>query len=165
MSLKRLTDKELATLEQSLVEGKAPGVQYSMADVRSEIQRRRPHDFDPRELASTILQQAHASPNGWTTYGAVWAAMTNNSPWVGNATQQRMASELGNVLAYCHQNNLPMLTTLVVQQGGELSERAINNICNECIRLGIDVGPDRRAFVEAEAKASRQIAAAQLPAS
>lgn len=163
MSLSRFTDQELAALEHSLSAGSAPGVRYSLADVRSEMRRRKPHEFDPRQMAMTILRLAQESPNRWTTYGAVWAAMTNGTPWVGNATQKRMANELGNVLAYCHQNGLPILTTLVVQQGGALSDAAIKNICDECIRLGLNVGADRRAFVEAQANASRLVVAEQLP--
>jgi hypothetical protein len=165
VSLKRFSDKELAALERSLAEGqKATGVKYSLADVRAEIQCRRPRTFDPRKLAATILEQAKVSPNGYTTYGRVWTAMTNSAGWAGNSTQSKMGKELANVLSYCHQNKLPILTTLVVRQtDGTLSAKAIERICEECEALGLDIGRDRAAFVAVQVEASRQIAAEQLP--
>lgn len=165
MSLKRFSDKELAALERSLAEGqKATGVKYSVADVRAEMQRRRPHDFDPRQVAATILEQAKGSPNGLTTYSRVWTAMTSGAKWVGNSTQSKMGRELANVLAYCHQKELPILTVLVVRQSdGTLSDKAVERICEECEALGLEVGPDRAAFVSAHAEASRRVVAEQLP--
>jgi len=165
VSLKRFADKELAALERSLAGGqKATGVKYSLADVRAEMQRRRPHDFDPRQVAATILKQVKESTNGYTTYGRVWAAMTNGANWAGNSTQSKMGKELANVLAYCHLSNLPILTTLVVRQSdGSLSKKAIDRICEECEALGLNIGPDRAAFVLAHAEASRRIVAEQLP--
>lgn len=77
-----------------------------------------------------------------------------------------MARELGHVLAYCHQNGLPMLTVLVVAQSERtLTEAAIDNICAECLEMGIDVGPNRRAFVEKQAGESLKVVAANLPPS
>ena len=167
MSLKRFTEKELAALESSLAERKnSKGVMYSLADVRAEMQRRRPHVFDPRLVAATILQQAKDSPNGLTTYGNVWAAMTNGASWAGNSTQSKMGRELANVLAYCHLNRLPILTTLVVRQtDGALSDKAIQRICEECEALGLDIAPDPATFVQAQVEASRQVVVEQLPAS
>ena len=166
MSLRRFSDKELAALERSLSEGqKATGVKYSLADVRAEIQRRRPHDFDPRQVAATILAQVQESPDGFTTYGRVWDAMTGGAKWAGNSTQSKMGRELAHVLAYCHLNKLPILTTLVVLKTDRtLSTKAIARICEECEALGLDVGPDRATFVSAQVEASRQIVAEHLPA-
>lgn len=165
MSLKRFSDKELAALERSLAGGtKATGVKYTRADVRAEMQRRRPHDFDPRLVAATILRQAKDAPNGLTTYGRVWAAMTNNAKWAGNSTQSKMGKELAHVLAYCHLNGLPILTTLVVRQtDGSLSTRAINRICEECEALGLEIVSDKAAFVRSHVERSRQLAVEQLP--
>lgn len=166
MTLKRLSDRELATLERSLLTGPVRGVPFSLADVRSEIRRRQKHEWDPRRVAATILEQALSSPDGLTTYGELWNVLTDGKPWRGNAPRTVMARELGQVLAYCHQNGLPLLTVLVVTQADRsLSELAINGICQECIELGIDVGPDRRAFVEAQTAKSRKVAISMLPSS
>ena len=63
--------------------------------------------------------------------------------------QRKLASIVAaDVVGYCHQKRLPMLTTLVVgQSDGVLSEKAVERICEECAKLGIDVGPDRRVFL------------------
>lgn len=166
MTLKRLSDRELAALERSLLDGQAKGVRFSLADVRSEIRRRQKHRWDPRLVAATILEQARSSPDGLTTYGELWSALTDGQPWRGNAPRTVMARELGQVLAYCHQNGLPILTVLVVTQADRsLSELAINGICQECIELGIVVGPDRRAFVEAQTAEAQKVMISMLPAS
>jgi hypothetical protein len=162
--MKRFSDKELANLERSLVEGNATGVKYSIADIRAEMQRRRPRDFDPRKVAAIILEQANESTNGYTTYGRVWSAMTNGANWAGNSTQAKMGRELAHVLAYCHLSRLPILTTLVVRKtDGTLSQMAIDRICEECEALGLEIGPDRAAFVSAQTEASRRVTAEQLP--
>jgi hypothetical protein len=134
MKLSRLSDRELATLERSLLEGQAKGVNFSLADVRSEIRRRQKHQWDPRRVAVAILEQARSSPDGLTTYGKLWNLLTDGKPWKGNGPRTIMARELGHVLAYCHQNRLPMLTVLVVSQADRsLSDLAINGICEDCI--------------------------------
>jgi hypothetical protein len=165
MSLKGFSSEQLSALEKSLMDGSARGVRFSLADVRSEMRRRQPgRRFDPRVIAATIIQQARASQDGCTTYGQLWKQLTGGSDWVGNASQSTMGRELGRLIAYCHQNGLPILSTLVVRQNqGVLSDAAVNAICEDCIKLGIEVGPDRNAFVSAQATASRQVVAEQLP--
>ncbi len=75
-----------------------------------------------------------------------------------------MTRELGHVLAYCHQNRLPMLTVLVVTRSERtLTDAAVDNICEDCLEMGIEVGPDRRAFVERQASESLKVVAAHLP--
>jgi hypothetical protein len=132
--------------------------------VRTEIQRRKPRDFDPREVVRIILEQTRASVDGLTTYGEVWHAMTGGQPWKGNATQSKMGRELAHALAYCHQSGLPIVTVLVVGQSKRtLSDEAIDRICEECAELGLEIGPDRRAFVEKHARESKNVALADLP--
>ena len=41
--------------------------------------------------------------------------------------------------------------------------KAVERICEECTELGLDVGPNRRAFVEGQANASRLLVVQQLP--
>lgn len=166
MAMKGFSPDQLTALERSLLEGQAKGVRFSLADVRSEMRRRQKHRFDPREVASTILAQTASSEDGRTTYGELWKSLTGGQPWKGNSPRTIMARELGHVLAYCHQNGLPMLTVLVVTQSERaLTDAAINNICDECLEMGIDVGPDRRAFVERQATESLRVVAARLPES
>lgn len=121
MTLKSFSASQLATLEKSLLERKDRGIRFSIADVRSEMRRREKHRFDPREVAATILTLAASSKDNRTTYGDLWRSLTGGEPWRGNAPRAIMARELGQVLAYCHQNRLPMITVLVVTQ----SERAL----------------------------------------
>lgn len=166
MALKGFTEEQLSALEQSLLGGISKGVRFSLADVRSEIRRRQRHRFDPREVVATILEQVRASKDGLTTYGELWSALTGGTAWQGNSSQSTMGRELGQALAYCHQNGLPMVPVLVVRQSDRsLSAEAVERICEDCTKLGLEIGSDKSGFVESQATAARQLSRGDLPMS
>lgn len=161
VSTDRLRDMERRYVER----GVTTGGPYSLYEIRIELRRRLPSAFEVREVASTIIKLARASPTGLTTYKAVWDALLPGQAWKGNHSQQIMANAFGKVIAYCHRHQLPALTVLVVNGSkGTLTDKAIINIANECRELGMNTEPNDRAFVERQAEEARAIAFDGLPA-
>lgn len=166
MSIAAIAKDRLLDMERRYVErGLTKGGTYSLFEIRIELRRRLPSEFDTREVAAKIIELARVNSNGVTTYKTLWDAMLPGRPWKGNNSQKIMANTLGKVIAYCHQNELPILTVLVINGSvGGLTDKAIANIAQECRDLGMDTGPNDHAFVDRQALEARAMIPANLPA-
>ncbi|HZQ00784.1 MAG TPA: hypothetical protein VFB13_14675 [Reyranella sp.] len=153
-------------MERRYVEqGRTEGGPYTLFEIRIELRRRLPSTFDPRIVASKIVELAQANPNGLTTYKALWDVLRPGEAWKGHNSQTTLGNALGTVIAYCCQNRLPILTVLVINGSiGALTDKAIFNIAQECRDLGMDTAPNDRAFVERQVEAAKAITVAALPA-
>ncbi|MDA9478910.1 hypothetical protein XI03_31385 [Bradyrhizobium sp. CCBAU 65884] len=165
MNVDELTDEQLDTFEANYRRvNKTEGGKYSLSEILLEKLRRKPTAFGTREVAAKILELARGSDDGLCTYGQIWSEFRPNAPWEGHKTLSIVASSLGRVVHYCVTNDLPILTTLVVQTGTrQLSEKAIQNIYNDCRELGVRVGPDPDAFVRKQVDLARALAISDLP--
>ncbi|MCS3764971.1 hypothetical protein [Bradyrhizobium centrosematis] len=165
MGIEQLTDEQLTAFEQNYRNKNATiGGKYSLREILLEKLRRNPNPFGTREVAEKIIELSHESQDGLCTYGQIWSAFRPETPWEGNSTQSVIASSLGRVVHYCVTNNLPIITTLVVQTATrKLSEKAIENIYNDCRELGVNVGISPQLFVDEQAKAARQLVLNDLP--
>lgn len=162
LSTDRLRDMERRYVKQGVTEG-GP---YSLYEIRIELRRRLPSEFDVREVASQIIKLAQASPTKLTTYGALWKVLLPGRKWEANNSRRIIRNALGNVIAYCYRHRLPILTVLVINASeGALTEQAIANIAGECRDLGMDTGTDDHAFVESQVAASQTLIAKDLPLS
>jgi hypothetical protein len=159
-------DDELSSLESRYRErGLTEGGVYTLAEIRLEQRRRSPNPFGVRETAVKILELAAASGDGLTTYGELWSAFRPNEAWKGNASVSVMSKALDRVIAYCVDNRLPIISTLVVRTGSRsLSDQAVQNIYEEVKALGVDVGLDAAAFVLGQTDQSRKLLPDTLPA-
>ncbi|WP_447765298.1 hypothetical protein [Sphingopyxis panaciterrae] len=165
MALEDLTAQQInsfiANYENS---GKIEGGKFSLSELRLEKQRRIISPFPPAETAKAIVEMAQTSKDGLVTYKDVWQRFRPNAVWTGNAPRAEMAKALGRVIAYCIDNELPILTALVVKGSTRShSPEAIQNICNEVRSYGIDVGTEPREFVKGEQDRSRTLVAEALP--
>jgi hypothetical protein len=167
MGIEQLTDKELDTFESNYRKAKkTEGGKYSLSEILLEKLRRKPTVFGTQQVAAKIVELAQNSADGLCTYGQIWSEFRPDTPWEGHKTLSVVASSLGRVVHYCVTNNLPILTTLVVQTATRrLSQAAVQNIYNECRDLGVSVGPDPEAFVSRQAELARNLASHDLPAS
>lgn len=165
MGIKQLTDEQLTVFEQNYRNKNAnTGGKYSLSEILLEKLRRNRSPFGTREVAAKIVELAQQSQDGFCTYGQIWSAFRPNTPWEGNSTQSVVASSLGRVVHYCVTNKLPILTTLVVQTGTrKLSDKAVQNIYNDCRDLGVDVGLSPEGFVSEQAKLARRLTLRDLP--
>lgn len=166
MPIQDLKNEQLANLQANYLKRNATeGAIYTLAEVKIEMMRRLPNPFGVRETAVKIVEMAQASSDGLLTYGELWKAFRPNEPWKGNASGTIMANALGRVAAYCVDNKLPILTTLVVRTSGrKLSPEAIENIYAAAKEWGVDTGPDAKAFVTAQTEGARKLTIANLPA-
>lgn len=159
-----LTDQQInsfiSNYERS---GKVEGGNFSLSELRLERQRRILSPFPPAETAKAILELAKTSKDGLVTYKQIWQKFRPDAVWTGNAPRAQMAKALARVIAYCIDNRLPILTTLVVKGNTRThSPEAVQNIYNEARSYGIDVGIDPAGFVKNEQDRSRALAAGEL---
>jgi hypothetical protein len=153
-------------MERRYVErGLTEGGPYSLYEIRIELLRRLPKQFDVRHVAERIIELARSNPAQLTTYGALWQVLRPGEPWMGNNSQRIIGNALGQVIAYCHHHRLPILTVLVINAAeGGLTEQAITNIARECRDLGMDTGPNDRDFVDRQVAEARAMTLERLPA-
>ena len=119
---------------------------------------------EPEFQAAMILELARESDDQVTTYGELWKSFRPDSPWLGNATQRIVCQSLAQVIAYCVRHKLPIVTTLVVNGGKrKLAAAAIQNIYQECKKLGVVTGSYPETFVEEQIAKSKALALHDLP--
>ena len=158
MAIEQLSDEQLDAFESNYRKAKkTEGGKYSLSEILLEKLRRKPAVFGTREVAAKIIELAQQSADGLCTYGQIWSEFGPSTPWEGHKTLAVVAPSLGRVVHYCVTNNLPILTTLVVQTGTRrLSHEVMQNIYNDCRELGVSVGPDPEAFVRTQAELARR---------
>ena len=157
MQLSELSEQQLnAFIKNYEASGKTEGGIFPLADLKLEKLRRNKPAFPPRDVADAIVRLARVSSDGLVSYKQIWEVFRPDRTWIGNAPRAEMAKALGSVIAYCVDNKLPILTTLVVRAGSRSqSDEAIDNIYNEAKSLGVDVGISPKAFVLEEQAAAR----------
>ncbi len=98
------------------------------------------------------------------TYGELWRKFNPDTPWSGHGTQSIVKNSLGRVVGYCVDNKLPILTVLVVPTTTRaLTDKAIENIYNECRLLGVSTGTSARKFVDDQIERSKTLSSGDLP--
>lgn len=139
----------LTNLENNYLRmNKSEGGNYTLVEVRRELQRRQGGNYDGSTVFKKIIELASERATGFTTYGRLFSHL-HNKPWVGNGSQQLLNKDLGAVIYHCVQNELPIVTTLII--GGnqtQLTELAMQNIYDCAKHLGVKNMPSSaKAFV------------------
>lgn len=165
MSIADLSEKEISSfIDNYKRAGKETGGKFTLAELKLEQKRRIKSPFPPREVAKTIIELAQKSEDGLVSYKQVWEVFRPGAKWIGNAPRTEMSKAFGQVIPYCIDNGLPVLTTLVVLANQRSqSDEAVANICNDVRSLGVDVGPDPRAFVMEQQEKARALVIETLP--
>lgn len=145
-------------------QGVSTGGHYTLAELLMEQRRRKPSVFPHIQVAHFIVNEAKQAEDGRVTYLEIWRAFAPGKDWQGNASVKVLGAGLGRVVEYCVRNRLPILSVLVVPTSTrKLTEKAIQNIFNECRELGVDTGSDALAFIEREERKSLNFAVGDLP--
>lgn len=157
----KLTDAELATVEDRLVEqGLTESPYHTLADVRRERLRRATKGLDGGEVVGHILALAAASRDYLTTYGALHASLWPGEVWSAYKSIGKIKKALGAAILYCVENGLPCLTTLVVHANTRgLSESAAGNIYETLKDLGVEVGANIEDYILEQTLASMDLVA------
>lgn len=166
MKIGALSDKQIdAFIENYIKRGVENGGKFSLAELRLERIRRSKSPFPARDTAMTIVELAQLTDDGLVSYKQIWEQFRPGKTWTGNAPRSEMAKALAQVIAYCADNDLPVLTTLVVRGDSRShSEQAVENIYNEARSLGFDVGSDAKAFVEDQQAQARALSVSRFVA-
>jgi hypothetical protein len=134
MGIEDLTDDQFENFAENYRRNKrTEGGKYSLSEILLEQRRRSPSPFGTREVAAKIIELARQSEDGFLTYGELWRSFCPDLPWSGHGTQQIVAQSLYQVIGYCVQHHLPIITVLVVRgTSRRLSSEAVQNIYEEC---------------------------------
>lgn len=160
MLISDLTAEQIASFVRNYEsKGVVSGGKFTLAELLQEQNRRQPEvPFGTLDTARAILDLAGRSPDGLTTYGAVWQRLEPNKPW-GLPSRSVVTKALERVGFYCVQHGLPLIITLVVNgTKGELTEAAKNNIYDYWVKRGFTAGQDRDTFIEEQQRLSRDVA-------
>lgn len=163
--ISEFSDRELDNLITNYRKsGKEEGGVYALAEVRLEKARRIKSPFPPRDVAKVIVESAQQSDDGNVTYKEIWLAFRPDDDWMGNMSQTEVGNALGRVIAWCVDNQLPILSTLVVRSDSRKhTAQAEQNIYDEAKNLGVDVGIHPRMFVQGQAEKARKLMVGSLP--
>lgn len=144
-----LTDGELASLEHNHIsKGVTVGPLYTLREIRNELMRREARGYDGKHVTRTIMELCASSPHFVVTYGELYKALHPTEEWSAHGSLNKIKRSLGACILYCVENDLPIISTLVVRASdNDLSDGAKTNIYNTCERLGHDVGGDPEDFV------------------
>jgi len=165
MDISEWSSKQLASVaKRYLAAGKTEGGKFPLSSILREQLDRLSTTLDTLAVARSILDLSRASPDGFLTYGDLWTAFNPNTPWSGHGTQLTIKNSLGQVVGYCVDNSLPIITVLVVPIATrKLTEAAIHNIYEQCRQLGVATGNSAREFVDDQISKARTISSADLP--
>ena len=157
-SIEEYSDQELFNLENNYIsKNLTEGGIFSLYEIRLEILNRGTKEFSGKFIVEKIIELIKNSEKNLITYGALWESLNPGKPWKGNDSQRRVGKYLGKAVYYCIQNRLPIYTCAVVNGNtNALTEKAIQNIFNECTRLGMDTGPIPGNFVENQMELIRE---------
>ena len=118
---------------------------HPLAAVTAERCRRVAGGLTGSEIVQLILDMSQQNSDGYTTYLALYRAVFPGKPWRGT---QAIKQVLHQAIIYCVDNDLPMVTALVVRSDTrELSRKALQNIYRSARDLGVSVGSDASDFV------------------
>lgn len=157
MSLKDWSLDQIETLvARYRSRGLTEGGQFSLSELVLEQKRRIPSHFSGLDVVNSIVGLARKSTDGFITYGQLYHVLSGGLKWKGNATQREMGLALERGIGYCVDNQLPILTVLVVKKTGSHSPEAIQRIYDEAREMGLDVGLDAESFVASQIQLSRK---------
>ncbi|MDP3906445.1 hypothetical protein [Novosphingobium sp.] len=161
MEINELSDRQIDVfIDNYKAYGKETGGKFPLSELLLEKKRRIVSPFPPERTAKTIVRLAKNSHDGFVTYKEVWQNFRPDKVWTGNAPRAEIANALGRVIAYCIDNKLPIISTLVVRSSTRNhSDEAVSNIYNEAKALGADVGHDAIAFVKSQQEQARLLTA------
>lgn len=163
--LKDLTDDQLSIFigryrERKLTEG---GV-FTLAELLREARRRNGTGFNAPKIGTLILNLCQSSSDGFATYGELFERIYPGEKWIGHKSLGLITKALDSVITYCFENNLPVITVLIVNSANrQLTAEAKNNIYTVCRELGFDTGIDCEAFIKNQITRSLQLRNQELP--
>jgi len=154
-----LSDTEIATMAKNYVDkGVVFGGVWPLSDLRLEQSRRSTAQFPPTDLMDVILRVSSAAKDNQISYKEVWTAFRPGEPWQAHNSQKQVTNGLYRLGSHCVDNGLPMLSVLVVPSLSRiLTDEAARNIWAFATSLGVEAGPDPRAYAEREATKARSL--------
>jgi hypothetical protein len=158
-SVEELTDEQLENIVNNYERNNVSvGGPYSLRQVKLEQLRRINPAFPPRDVAKFIIERSNQSDDGFVTYLDIWKHFKPQEPWHGHKSLREIMNVLGAVVHFCVNNNLPVITSLVVRTNTrKQTENAVENMYEEAKKFGMNVGLVAADFVSQQQSESRQL--------
>lgn len=163
--LRDLTEREIrAMIKNYDRNGQTSGGKWSRSELVLELDRRKSTVYPPHHLAQIILRMCHVSYDRRVSYKELWLAHNEGPLPKGQNWVKPLTDGLAVLGAWCIDNDLPILSTLVVNdQKRELSDQAASNVWNYMKDKLPNVPLNAREFVEQQAVLSMEMPIGRLP--
>ena len=159
-----LTERKIRAMIQNYdTNGRTTGGKWSRAELVLELDRRKPAIFVPRDFALKILTLCHASPDQRVSYSELWLAYHAAPLPKGQAWAKKITDGLAVLGAWCVDNDLPILSTLVVNNATrELKDAACENVWSYVKAIKNDASVSARDFVDEQAKLAMDLPISEI---
>jgi hypothetical protein len=139
------------------------GGPFTKAQAMLELERRDGGDFDGRDVTQSILKIRDKAPNGSVRYLDIWTHYFPDQSWQGNHSGRIVGKALHAAAYYCATNNLPIVTALVTQANGHVTDQAKQNMFEAAQNWGVARGAHADEFYEINIAALRGLGQEELP--
>ena len=139
------------------------GGPFTKAQAMLELERRAGGVFDGRQVTQVILKIRDEAHNGIVRYRDIWSNYFPEQPWQGNNSGRIVGKALHAAAYYCATNNLPIVTALVTQANGHVTDQAKQNMFEAAQDWGVAKGANADEFYEINIAAVCGIGQEELP--
>ncbi len=136
---------------------------FTKAQAMLELERRAGGSFDGKEVTRTTLEKRETATDGCVRYGDIWCHYFPEKQWVGNRSENIVGQALHATAYYCATNNLPIVTALVSQAAGHITEQAKQNMFDCASDWGVAQGIDVDEFYDINIAELQELGADNLP--
>ena len=124
------------------------GGPFSRAESMLELERRAGGDFDGYDVTKVIPKIQDNTENELVRYRDIWAHYFPEKPWTENYSGRIVGRALHAAAYYCAFNNLPIVTALVSQANGRVTDQAKQNMFDNAENWGVASGTNAADFYE-----------------
>ena len=139
------------------------GGRFTKAQAMLELERRAGGDFDGSQVTQVILKIRDEAHDGIVRYRDIWSNYFPDQPWQGNNSGRIVGKALHAAAYYCATHRLPIVTALVTQAKGNMTDQAKNNMFEAAQNWGVAEGVSADEFYDINITALRSLRLEELP--
>ena len=139
------------------------GGPFPKAQAMLELERRAGGEFDGRDVTRLILEMRETATEGCIRYRDIWYHYFPEKPWQGRHPGKVVGKALHAAAYYCATNNLPIVTALVSQAKGHVTDQAKQNMFDAACNWGVAKGKNADEFYGINIAELQDLKAEDLP--
>jgi len=139
------------------------GGPFPKAQAMLELERRAGGEFYGRDVTRLILEMRGSAPDGYVRFRDLWHHYFPEKPWRGHYSGRVVGKALHAAAYYCATNNLPIVTALVSQAKGHVTDQAKQNMFDAASNWGVAKGKNADEFYGINIAELQDLKAEDLP--